>query len=112
MYVRGVIKDRPILLVDCIMSHGFTVKKAKEILRKRKPKSITTIVFMDKYSARKAHNVQPNYVGITIGNVSLYGYGLRDSQGLNRNFEAVAMEVPKGVETRLALREKLGSRLI
>ena len=73
--VRTNIKGKNVLIVDDIMDSGHTMKKVVEFINMKEPKSIKICVMLDKPSRRQA-NISPDYVGFTIPDVFIVGYGL------------------------------------
>lgn len=73
--IRTNIEDKDVLIVDDIMDSGYTMSKVVEYIRKKRPQSIKVCVMLDKPSRRKA-NITPDYVGFTIPDVFIVGYGL------------------------------------
>ena len=81
----GVVKilkdlDRPIagydlLIVEDILDSGLTLSYLSELLRSRQPKSMKLVTLLDKPERRKVE-VQAHYVGFTIPDVFVVGYGL------------------------------------
>jgi hypoxanthine phosphoribosyltransferase len=82
------IADRHVLIVDDIADTGFTLAALKRTLEARRPRSVRTCVLLDK-TARRQTDVTIDYVGFTIPNVFVVGYGL-DHDGLYRNLPYVA----------------------
>jgi hypoxanthine phosphoribosyltransferase len=81
------IADRHVLIVDDIADTGFTLAALKRTLEGRQPRSVRTCVLLDK-TARRQTDVAIDYVGFTIPNVFVVGYGL-DHDGLYRNLPYV-----------------------
>ena len=73
--VRTDIKDKDVLIVDDIINSGHTMKKVVEFVGMKEPKSINICVMLDKPSRREA-DIAPDYVGFTIPDVFIVGYGL------------------------------------
>ncbi len=73
--VRTDIKDKDVLIVDDIIDSGHTMKKVVEFVGMKEPKSINICVMLDKPSRREA-DIAPDYVGFTIPDVFIVGYGL------------------------------------
>lgn len=73
--IRTDVKDKNVLIVDDIMDSGNTMKEVVEYISKKQPKSIKTCVMLDKPSRREA-DITPDYVGFTIPDVFIVGYGL------------------------------------
>ena len=82
------IADRHVLVVDDIVDTGHTLAALKRELEARGPRSVRTCVLLDKTSRRET-DVTVDYVGFTIPNVFVVGYGL-DYDGLYRNLPYVA----------------------
>lgn len=69
------VKDKHVLIVDDIIDSGHTMKEVMEHISKRGPKSIKVSVMLDKPSRREV-DISPDYVGFTIPDVFIVGYGL------------------------------------
>ena len=82
------ITDRHVLVVDDIVDTGHTLALLKRELEARRPRSVKTCVLLDK-TGRRQTEVRIDYVGFTIPNVFVVGYGL-DYDGLYRNLPHVA----------------------
>jgi len=73
--LRTEVQGKDILIVDDIMDSGHTLKKVREILELKNPNSIKICVMLDKPSRRKVE-LEPDYVGFSIPDVFIVGYGL------------------------------------
>jgi len=73
--IRTDIKDKDVLIVDDIMDSGNTMKEVVDYIGKKGPRSVKTCVMLDKPSRREA-DISPDYVGFTIPDVFIVGYGL------------------------------------
>lgn len=73
--IRTDVKGKHVLIVDDIVDSGNTMKKVVEFIEKKEPKSIKICVMLDKPSRREA-DISPDYVGFTIPDVFIVGYGL------------------------------------
>jgi hypoxanthine phosphoribosyltransferase len=95
------IRDKDILVVDDILDSGRTLGWVKEHLQKFNPRSVRICVLLEK-KARRVIAVKADYVGFTIPDVFIYGYGL-DYRDRYRHLPYIAQlsetEVPPG-ETR------------
>jgi len=69
------IKGKDVLIVDDITDSGLTMKFIIDHLKERKPNSIKSCVLLDKPDRRKVE-LTPDYVGITIPDLFIVGYGL------------------------------------
>ncbi|NLJ98118.1 MAG: hypoxanthine phosphoribosyltransferase [Tissierellia bacterium] len=73
--IRADVKGKHVLIIDDIMDSGNTMKKVVEFIEKKEPKSIKICVMLDKPSRRES-DISPDYVGFTIPDVFIVGYGL------------------------------------
>lgn len=73
--LRCDIEGKHVLIVDDICDSGNTAKKILDLLAQENPKSLKMAVMLDKPSRREA-DVKPDYVGETIEDVFIVGYGL------------------------------------
>ncbi|MFH1612531.1 MAG: hypoxanthine phosphoribosyltransferase [bacterium] len=69
------IDEKNILLVEDIIDTGITLKAIKEHLEKFNPHSVKICVFLNKPSCRMVE-VEVDYVGFTIPDKFVVGYGL------------------------------------
>ncbi|GIW72004.1 MAG: hypoxanthine phosphoribosyltransferase [Planctomycetota bacterium] len=82
------IKDKHVLLVEDIIDTGLTMSFLLETLRLRMPASIKVVTLLDKPGNRRTE-VPIDYVGFTIPNRFVIGYGL-DLEGRYRNLPYIA----------------------
>ena len=73
--VRTKVEGKDVLIVDDIIDSGFTLQKVKEVLSLKNPSSIKICVMLDKPSRRKV-DLTPDFVGFSIPDVFIVGYGL------------------------------------
>jgi len=73
--LRTTIEGRDVLIVDDIMDSGYTMKKVKEHLQKKNPRSISICVMLDKPSRRQV-DISADFIGYEIPDVFIVGYGL------------------------------------
>ena len=83
------IEGRPVVIVEDIVDTGLTISYLKRNLESRHPKSVRVCVLVDKIERREV-DVDLEYVGFTIPNVYVVGYGF-DHGGLYRNLPYVAV---------------------
>lgn len=69
------IRDRDVILVEDIIDSGHTLSSVLEMLSTRKPKSLEVCTLLDKAERREV-DVPVKYVGFTIPNKFVFGYGL------------------------------------
>jgi hypoxanthine phosphoribosyltransferase len=86
------IRGRHALVVEDIVDTGLTLAKVGNLLRDRDPMSLKVATLLDKPSRRKA-DVHPEYVGFTIEDHFVVGYGL-DLEGKYRNLPFVGIYNP------------------
>jgi hypoxanthine phosphoribosyltransferase len=82
------IEGRDVIVVEDIVDTGLTLTYLKRTLEARHPGSLRVCVLVDKIERRKV-DVSIDYVGFTIPNVFVVGYGF-DHEGLYRNLPYVA----------------------
>lgn len=70
------ITDKDVLIIDDIMDSGVTLNHIKSYLvHKYRPSSVKTCVLLDK-PERRTENITPDYVGTTVADKFIVGYGL------------------------------------
>ncbi|HEX9821135.1 MAG TPA: hypoxanthine phosphoribosyltransferase [Methylomirabilota bacterium] len=82
------IEGRHVVIVEDIVDTGLTLTYLKRTLEARHPRSLRVCVLVDKVERRQV-DVLLDYVGFTIPNLFVVGYGL-DYEGLYRNLPYVA----------------------
>jgi hypoxanthine phosphoribosyltransferase len=83
------IRDRNVLLVEDIVDSGHTISSVLQMLETRQPKSLKICALLDKPERREAH-VPIHYLGFTIPNKFVFGYGL-DLDEYHRNLPFVGV---------------------
>jgi hypoxanthine phosphoribosyltransferase len=83
------IKGKHVLLVEDIVNTGLTMDFVLDHLRKQEPASLTVCALLDK-TERRIVPVDVKYVGFTIPNEYVVGYGL-DHRGLYRNLPFICV---------------------
>ena len=69
------IKDRNVILVEDIIDSGHTIAAVLDLLSTRKPASLCVCTLLDKAERREVE-VPVKYVGFSIPNKFVFGYGL------------------------------------
>jgi hypoxanthine phosphoribosyltransferase len=82
------IEDRHVVIVEDIIDTGRTVSYLKRNLETRHPRSVRLCALLDKIERRDVE-VDIDYLGFTIPNLFVVGYGL-DHGGLYRNLPYIA----------------------
>jgi len=83
------VKGKDVLVVEDIVDSGLTLTFLKKKLMARKPKSLRFCTLLDKPQRRKTE-VTIDYVGFTIPNKYVVGYGL-DYENKYRNLPYIAV---------------------
>lgn len=86
------VNDEDVLLVEDIIDTGLTLNYLLHVLEQRSPRSIRTVAFLDKPSRRRIA-VKGDYVGFTIEDRFVIGYGL-DFEQKYRNLRDLCILVP------------------
>ena len=73
--IETSIKGRDILIVEDIVDTGLTLQYLVDWLKERNPHSLKVCVFLDKRKRRKV-SFEADYVGFTIDDGFVVGYGL------------------------------------
>lgn len=95
--LRLDVRGRDVLLVDDILDTGKTLKSVLNKLQQLKPREIKTCVLLDK-PERRVEEIDADYVGFTIPNQFVVGYGL-DFAEKYRNLPFVGVLKPEVYET-------------
>ena len=82
------IEDRHVVIVEDIIDTGRTVSYLKRNLETRHPRSVRLCALLDKIERRDV-DIEIDYLGFTIPNLFVVGYGL-DNAGLHRNLPYIA----------------------
>lgn len=82
------IEERHVVIVEDIIDTGRTISYLKRNLQTRRPASLKVMALLDKVERREVE-VELDYVGFTIPNQFVVGYGL-DYGGLYRNLPCIA----------------------
>lgn len=83
------IEERHVVIVEDIIDTGRTIGYLKRNLETRRPASLRVMALLDKIERREVE-VELDYVGFTIPNHFVVGYGL-DYRGRYRNLPCVAV---------------------
>ncbi|KGD70517.1 hypoxanthine phosphoribosyltransferase [Tatumella morbirosei] len=73
------IRGKDVLIVEDIIDSGNTLSKVREILSLREPRSLAICTLLDKPERREVH-VDVEYVGFTIPDEFVVGYGIDYAQ--------------------------------
>ena len=95
--LRLDVRGRDVLLLDDILDTGKTMNRVLVKLRALSPRQVKTCVLLDK-PERRVEKIEADYVGFTIPNVFVVGYGL-DYAEKYRNLPFVGVLKPKMYQT-------------
>ena len=87
------ICGRDVLIIEDIIDSGNTLNKVKEMLSLRDPKSLRICTLLDKPERREVE-VPVDYVGFTIPDEFVVGYGIDYAQ-MYRNLPYIAKVIPE-----------------
>lgn len=94
--VDSMLEGRHVVIVEDIVDTGLTLKYLQDILHARGPKTLKTACLLSKPSRRKV-DVRVDYVGFTIEDRFVVGYGL-DYAEQYRNLPYIGvLKTPDGV---------------
>jgi len=79
--ISEAVVDRDIIIVEDIVDTGLTTHFLVERFSEKKPKSIEICTLLDKPERRET-SIKPKYVGFSIPNKFVVGYGLDNDQHL------------------------------
>jgi hypoxanthine phosphoribosyltransferase len=83
------IRGQQVLLVEDIIDSGHTIASVLNMLKTRNPTSLKVCALLDKPERREAE-VPIDYLGFTIPNKFVFGYGL-DLDEYHRNLDFVGV---------------------
>jgi hypoxanthine phosphoribosyltransferase len=87
MPLTADVKDRTVILVEDIVDSGFTMRSVIDKIKSMGAKRVLLATLLFKPSALKC-DVKPDFVGISIPNEFIVGYGL-DYDGLGRAYKDI-----------------------
>lgn len=77
--VDGDVVGKDVLIVEDIIDSGHTLSKLKKVLQERNPNSVRICTLLDKWERREVE-VEVDYVGFSIPDKFVVGYGLDYAQ--------------------------------
>jgi hypoxanthine phosphoribosyltransferase len=83
------IEDKDVLLIEDMVDTGLTMNYLIETIKTRKPRSLTTVVLLQKTESLKVP-CEVDMIGFEIGNEFIVGYGI-DCAGEYRNLPYLAV---------------------
>lgn len=91
--LSSTIEGENVIIVEDIMDTGVTLSYLKRMLQARNPKSIKICACVDKPERRTA-DIKADYIGFTIPNEFIVGYGL-DYNEKYRNLPEICVLAPE-----------------
>jgi hypoxanthine phosphoribosyltransferase len=82
-----------VIVVEDILDTGLTLSYLLRILHQRKPKSLRVAALLDKPS-RRVKDVKGDYIGFTIPNEFVVGYGLDYSERFRNLKDVCVLSLP------------------
>ena len=95
-HLPGSLEGRHVLIVDDILDSGGTIRRVREEIESRNPKSVRTCVLLRK-KIETAMETPCDYVGFDIENEFVVGYGL-DFDDYYRNLPDIGVLKPEVIE--------------
>lgn len=89
------IEGLNVIVVEDILDTGLTLSYLLRVLQQRKPKVLRIAALLDKPS-RRVNEVQGNYVGFTIPNEFVVGYGLDYAERYRNLKDVCVLELSAG----------------
>jgi hypoxanthine phosphoribosyltransferase len=83
-----------VILVEDILDTGLTLNYLLRVLKQRKPKTLRVAALLDKPS-RRIKTVKANYVGFTIPNEFVVGYGLDYAERYRNLKDVCVLHLPE-----------------
>lgn len=78
-HVRGSLKDRHVLIVEGVVDSGRTVTTLLRELEDAEPASVEVVTLIDKPASHRG-KLEIKYVGFSLGNEFVIGFGLDNTQ--------------------------------
>lgn len=88
--VGSNVTNRHLIIVEDIIDTGLTLNKVVELLEELHPASIEIVTLLDKKEGRTVLSPTPKYVGFTIPNKFVVGFGLDYNQRF-RNLDCIGV---------------------
>lgn len=82
------LEDRVVLIVDDILDEGYTLAGILDCCRAQGVQQVTTAVLVNKHHVRKQPGAHAEYVGLTVDDRYVFGFGM-DYKGYLRNLPAI-----------------------
>jgi hypoxanthine phosphoribosyltransferase len=82
------LEGRTVLVVDDILDEGLTLAAILDYCREQGAEAVYSAVLVEKIHARKAGDLQADFVGLRVEDRYLFGYGM-DYHGYLRNVKGI-----------------------
>jgi hypoxanthine phosphoribosyltransferase len=95
--LRAELQGRHVILVEGVVDTGYSVRFLLDLLAQREPASLKVCALLDKVPCRRVP-VPVDYVGFSIGDEFVIGYGMDAAQGM-RQLPYVGVAIPHAPRT-------------
>lgn len=82
------LEDRHVIILEDLIDSGLTISHVIDSYKRRGAASVKVAVLLHKPDAPKIVDIQPDYIGLEIGNEFIVGHGL-DYNGRGRTFKDI-----------------------
>jgi len=96
--IEEEIEGKNVIIVEDIIDSGITLKSVTEMLKKRNPKDLRICALIDK-RARREVDIEGDYVGFTIEDGFVVGYGIDYAEQYRNCPEIFIVEPEKAVDS-------------
>ncbi|HSH77759.1 MAG TPA: hypoxanthine phosphoribosyltransferase, partial [Herpetosiphonaceae bacterium] len=97
--INESIEGAHVIIVEDIIDSGLTLTYLRDLLQRRNPASLRVCSFLLKEREREAEIRAVDYVGFTIPDVFVVGYGL-DYAGAYRNLPFLGILAPEAINAK------------
>lgn len=85
---KDVINGRSVLIIDDILDEGITLKAIVDVCREAGASKVYTAVLIDKQSDKPKQFDTPDFIGLTVPDKYVFGYGM-DYKDYLRNCDGI-----------------------
>lgn len=82
------LAGRTLVVVDDILDEGLTLAAIMQYCREQQARAVYSAVLVEKQHARKAQDLDPDFVGLQVDDRYVFGYGM-DYHGYWRNLKGI-----------------------
>ncbi len=85
---RTAVRDRHVLIVDDILDEGPTLRAIAQWCHEQGARSVASAVLADKQHDRRVDNIRADFVGLTVPDQYVFGFGM-DYRGTLRHLPSI-----------------------